>query len=69
MAMHKENENTVHLIHFTRDELKTLEQILLDDLEDDLEQAGFDHPDLASVPIMKHYYDRATAFSKIKDSL
>jgi hypothetical protein len=65
MAMHKENENTVHLIHFTRDELKTLEQILLDDLE----QAGFDHPDLASVPIMKHYYDRATAFSKIKDSL
>jgi len=65
MAMHKENENTVHLIHFTRDELKTLKQILLDDLE----QAGFDQPDLASVPIMKHYYDRATAFSKIKDSL
>jgi len=65
MAMHKENENTVHLIHFTRDELKTLKQILLDDLE----QAGFGQPDLASVPIMKHYYDRATAFSKIKDSL
>ena len=65
MAMHKENENTVHLIHFTRDELKTLKQILLDDLE----QAGFDQPDHASVPIMKHYYDRATAFSKIKDSL
>tara|TARA_R110000765_G_scaffold254439_1_gene355372 strand:+ start:83 stop:280 length:198 start_codon:yes stop_codon:yes gene_type:complete len=65
MAMHKENENTVHLIHFTRDELKTLEQILLDDLE----QAGFDQPDYASVAIMKHYYDRATAFSKIKDSL